>query len=105
MGLSFLHSSFVEKYYQDIYNDELKNWYKKAFRIALYILFFREKTSLTGLCGILGICNGPEDRSRNLEEPYPSKSQAYPYSDIPFAESQVQSIVVAPPTKVYIGNI
>ena len=70
-----------------------------------FLIFFSEKASLTGLCGILGICNGPEERSRNLEEPYPSKSQSYPYSDIPFAESKVQSIVVAPPTKVDIGNI
>ena len=70
-----------------------------------FLIFFSEKASLTGLCGILGICNGPEERSRNLDEPYPSKSQSYPYSDIPFAESKVQSIVVAPPTKVDIGNI
>ena len=70
-----------------------------------FLIFFSEKASLTGLCGILGICNGPDERSRNLEEPYPSKSQSYPYSDIPFAESKVQSIVVAPPTKVDIGNI
>ena len=53
------------------------------------------------LCDILGICNGGEKvNNQALGEPYPSKSQSYPYSDIPFASSQVQSFVVAAPTKV-----
>ena len=63
---------------------------------------FSKEKGMAGLCDILGICNGGGDKVNNqaLGEPYPSKSQSYPYSDIPFASSQVQSLVVAAPTKV-----
>ena len=55
---------------------------------------------MMGLCDILGICNGVDRSNKALEEPYPSKSQSYPYSDMPFASSQIQSVVVDAPSKV-----
>ena len=77
----------------------------KVISIFLHVKYhnsnFSKKKGLTGLCDILGICNGGEKvNNQALGEPYPSKSQSYPYSDIPFASSQVQSFVVAAPTKV-----
>ena len=58
-------------------------------------------SGFAGIWDILGVSNGVHKSSNvNLDEPFPSKSQSYPYSDIPFASSQIQSLVVAAPTKV-----
>ena len=53
-----------------------------------------------GLCDLLGICNDEKNGGGSFGEPYPSKSQSYPYADVPFASSQMQSIVVDAPSKV-----
>ena len=53
-----------------------------------------------GLCDLLGICNDAHNGGGTFEEPHPSKSQSYPYADVPFASSQTQSIVVDAPSKV-----
>ena len=53
-----------------------------------------------GLCDLLGICNDVQNGGGTFGEPHPSKSQSYPYADVPFASSQTQSIVVDAPSKV-----
>ena len=73
---------------------------KLDINFLMHFQLFRKGIGAMGLCDIIGICNGVEKTGRSLEEPYPSKSQSYSYSDIPFASSQVQSIIVDAPSEV-----